>query len=106
MGALAVPTFQRIFSRAVEHFQVHRSIPKLLLHGFARGGLSYIRDSVTVPSANHLTGLRKEVGAPVGVIVLNIAAQALFTVGKPSPRSTPAISIQEFRLRRRPACLR
>src|SRR5437660_808204 len=27
IGALAVPTFQRIFSRAVLHFQAHRSIP-------------------------------------------------------------------------------
>jgi hypothetical protein len=81
VGALLVPTFQRIFSRAVEHFQVHRSIPKLLMHGFARGGLSYIRDAVTLPSASHLAGLRREAGVPVGVIALNIAAQALFTVG-------------------------
>src|SRR5579859_158335 len=80
-GALSVPTFQRNFSRAVQHFQVHRSLPKLLLHGFARGGLSYIRDSVTVPSVSHLTGLRREVGVPVSVILLNIGAQTLLTVG-------------------------
>jgi hypothetical protein len=81
VGTLAVPTFQRIFSRAVEHFQVHRSVPKLLMHGFARGGLSYIRDSVTVPSTRHLQGLRKEMGAPARVIALNVGAQALLTVG-------------------------
>jgi len=81
VGTLAVPTFQRIFSRAVEHFQVHRSIPKLLLHGFARGGISYIRDSVTLPSPRHLEGLRKEIGTPMRVIALNIGAQALLTVG-------------------------
>ena len=80
-GALAVPTFQRIFSRAVQHFQVHRSLPKLLLHGFARGGLSYIRDAVTVPSASHLTSLRRDAAVPVRVILLNIGAQALLTVG-------------------------
>ncbi|MGH1558286.1 lipid II flippase family protein [Caulobacter segnis] len=28
---LAIPTAQRLFTRAVAHFQVHRSIPKLLL---------------------------------------------------------------------------
>lgn len=81
VGALAVPTFQRIFSRAVQHFQVHRSLPKLLLHGFARGGLSYIRDSVTVPSVSHLTGLRRDAAVPMRVIALNIGAQALLTVG-------------------------
>jgi hypothetical protein len=81
VGAFAVPTFQRIFSRAVTHFQVHRSIPKLLLHGFAKGGLSYLRDSVTLPSANHLKGVGREVGVPWRVIALNIGAQALLTVG-------------------------
>jgi hypothetical protein len=81
IGALAVPTFQRIFSRAVLHFQVHRSIPKLLLHGLAKGGLSYIRDAMTVPSAKHVTGLRGDAGVPMGVIGLNIGAQALLTVG-------------------------
>jgi hypothetical protein len=39
-GALLIPTFQRVFCRAVEHFQVHRSVPKLVLHGFFKGGLS------------------------------------------------------------------
>ena len=81
VGTLAVPTFQRIFSRAVEHFQANRSIPKLLLHGFAKGGLAYIRDAVTTPSPAQLRGLKREIGVPVGVIALNIAAQALLTVG-------------------------
>ena len=81
LGTLAVPTFQRIFSRAVEHFHANRSIPKLLLHGFAKGGLSYIRDSVTPPSTTHIRGLGREIGVPVGAIVLNVGAQALLTVG-------------------------
>ena len=79
-GALATPTFQRLFSRAVLHFQAHRSLPKLLLHGFARGGLSYIRDSVTMPSAAHLKDLRPGKAVTTRVIALNIGAQALATV--------------------------
>src|SRR6476660_199053 len=31
IGALLTPTFQRVFSKAVTHFQAHRSIPRLLL---------------------------------------------------------------------------
>ena len=80
VGAIAVPTFQRIFSRAVMHFQVHRSIPKLLLHGFARGGLSYIRDSVTPPNPAHIKDLRRGRELSLSVIGLNVAAQALVTV--------------------------
>lgn len=80
VGALAVPTFQRIFSRAVLHFQAHRSIPKLLLHGFAKGGLSYIRDSVTAPAPAHIKGLRLGKELSPSVIALNVGAQALVTV--------------------------
>jgi hypothetical protein len=81
IGALAVPTFQRIFSRAVLHFQAHRSIPKMILHGFAKGGLRYLRDAVTLPSPRHVRGLAREVSVPWSVIGLNVGAQALLTVG-------------------------
>src|SRR3979409_984220 len=33
-GALLIPSFRRLFSRAVLHFQVHRSLARLLMHGF------------------------------------------------------------------------
>ena len=79
-GALAVPTFQRLFSRAVIHFQAHRSIPKLLLHVFARGGLSYIRDAVTAPDPRHVRELKLTKSLSPRVIALNVATQALVTV--------------------------
>ncbi|MCK5909748.1 MAG: lipid II flippase Amj family protein [Caulobacter sp.] len=81
VGALAIPTAQRLFTRAVAHFQVHRSIPKLLMHAFAKGGLSYVRQSVALPSSSHLKGLKKKIDVPVRVIVMNVLAQALLTVG-------------------------
>lgn len=80
IGALMVPTFQRLFSRAVLHFQVHRSIPKLLMHGFARGGLAYIRDAATMPAMAHVKNVKLAEGLSPTVIGLNIAAQALVTV--------------------------
>jgi len=80
VGALSVPTFQRLFSRAVLHFQAHRSIPKLLLHVFAKGGLSYLRESVTAPAPQHLSDLKRRPEVSASVIVLNVGAQALVTV--------------------------
>ncbi len=80
VGTIAVPTFQRIFSRAVRHFQVNRSVPKLLLHGFAKGGLSYIKDSVVAPSAAHLKDVRLATELSPAVIALNVGAQALMTI--------------------------
>jgi hypothetical protein len=59
-GTITIPTFQRVFGRAVRHFQANRSIPKLLLRGFAKGGLTSIKDAVTLPSAAHLKEMRLE----------------------------------------------
>src|SRR5436190_21124305 len=58
VGAFLIPTFQRIFSRAVQDFQVHRSIPRLLLRVCFKGGLSHVKDSVSVPASGNLTALR------------------------------------------------
>jgi hypothetical protein len=80
LGALAVPTFQRIFSRAVIHFQVHRSIPRLLLQALTRGGVAYVRGAVTTPSPTHLRDLKRGRALSPGVIALNVGAQALVTV--------------------------
>ncbi|MGA0602725.1 lipid II flippase family protein [Caulobacter sp. KR2-114] len=80
VGALAVPTFQRLFSRAVLHFQAHRSIPKLLLHGLGREGRAYARGAVTLPAATHLKDLKRERALSAPVIGLNVGVQALATV--------------------------
>src|SRR5262245_31571213 len=80
-GAFLIPTFQRIFSRAVQDFQVHRSIPRLLLHILSRGGLAHIRDSVSVPVSANVTALRTGRSISTGTIALNIVAVSLWTVG-------------------------
>jgi len=81
VGAFLIPTFQRVFCRAVLHFQVHRSVPKLILHGFFKGGLSYVKDVASVPAASNMTGIRAKHGVSVRITVLNVAATALWTVG-------------------------
>src|SRR5690554_306941 len=44
-GAFLIPTFQRIFSKAVESFSVEKSIYKLLLHSFSRSGIKHFKKS-------------------------------------------------------------
>jgi len=81
VGAFMIPTFQRVFSRAVQHFQAHRSIPKLILHAFFKGGLSYVKLSASLPARGNVTGLRRARGISVWIIASNIGATALWTVG-------------------------
>jgi hypothetical protein len=81
IGGFLIPTFQRLFSRAVLHFQVHRSIPQLILHAFFRGGMGHIRDSVCLPASANLKQLSFRDGLTSGVFFLNLVAVALWTVG-------------------------
>jgi Alternate to MurJ len=81
VGAFLIPTFQRVFSRAVLHFQAHRSVPKLILHGFFKGGLSYVKDVASMPASGNLTDIHKAHGVSAWITVLNVGAVALWTVG-------------------------
>jgi len=72
---------QRAFCRAVEHFQVHRSAPKLLLHAVFKGGLSYIKTSASLPKPANVTGLREKSGVSISMTAMNVIATALWTVG-------------------------
>ncbi len=81
LGAILIPTFQRVFCRAVEHFQVHRSVPKLVLHGVFKGGLSYVRTSASLPKPANVSGLRQRSGVSLSMTAMNVIATALWTVG-------------------------
>jgi hypothetical protein len=81
VGALLIPTFQRVFSRAVLHFQVNRSVPRLLLRIFFQGGLAQLKDVASMPAAANITRIRAAEGISPWVIGLNVAAIALWTTG-------------------------
>ena len=80
-GAFIIPTFQRVFSKAVLDFQVYRSIPRLLLHICFKGGVSYIQDSVSVPASGNVKSIRPGHSISVGTIIINVVAISLWTVG-------------------------
>jgi len=81
VGALLIPTFQRLFSRAVLDFQQNRSIPRLLLRIFFKGGLAQLKDVASMPSAANITQIRAAHGISPCIVVLNVAAIALWTTG-------------------------
>jgi hypothetical protein len=81
VGALLIPTFQRIFSRAVLHFQVHRSFPQLLLRIFFKGGLSQLKSLTSLPSVSNVSQMRLGKDISTWVVFLNVVAVALWTIG-------------------------
>ena len=81
VGILLVPTAQRLFATAIGHFQRNRSTARMILRSATPGGLRTIREAVSMPAPTHFTALRKPRGVGWGVLLANVMAQALITVG-------------------------
>ena len=80
VGLLLIPTFQRVFSKAINRLETYRSVPKLLLRSFSRSGLREIRNAVSIPTTANITRLTLR-GAPRAILIYNALATALITVG-------------------------
>lgn len=81
VGAVLTPTFQRLFAKGIRAFNVHRSLPRLLLHAFTKGGIRHLTNAASVPSAEHLRFAESDKRVPMRVIVANALAHAVLTVG-------------------------
>jgi len=81
IGALLMPTFIRVFGKAVERFSIYRSIPKLILHSFSKAGIEQFKSSVSVPKKENLAQLKSLNMVPKKIILMNTIAFAISTVG-------------------------
>lgn len=80
-GALLMPTFIKIFGKAVSSFSIYRSIPKLLLHGFSKTGIEQFKNSLTKPKGDNIKQLKSLKKIPKKIVVLSTVAFAISTVG-------------------------
>jgi Alternate to MurJ len=81
VGGLLIPTFQRVLSRAVLNFSTHKSMGKLLLHGFSKAGILYFRDNLTMPARENISQIQINHQFPWKIFILNIVAVAILTIG-------------------------
>jgi hypothetical protein len=82
IGALLIPTFQRLFSKAVMSFSVNKSVPRLLLHAFSKTGIKQIILEVKLPvKGNFKVSKHKIRDFPVKIFIFNILASAILAVG-------------------------
>ena len=81
VGIVLVPSGQRLFARAIGHFQRDRSTTRMILRTATPSGLRTIRESISLPTAGQLGALAKPRGVGWGVLLANVLAQALITVG-------------------------
>lgn len=81
IGALLIPTFQRVLSKAVVNFSTHKSMSKLILYGFSKAGVAYFKENMTIPSRENVRNLKFDNTFPWRIFVMNIIAVAIITVG-------------------------
>lgn len=80
-GILLMSTFQRSFIKVVEAFNLYRSVPRLLLHGFSKTGIQHLKTSVTIPLTPNPGRWRAIWNFPLHIVLLNIIVEAILTVG-------------------------
>lgn len=84
VGAFLIPTFQKMFSKAVNHFSIEKSIPKLILHSFSKTGVKYMRDSIAIPVKESVTSINFK-NLPKRILVYNLVSVAIITAGAFAP---------------------
>jgi hypothetical protein len=84
IGAILIPTFQRILYKGVKSFSIDRSVSKLILHSFSKSGIRYMKDCISVPSKENVSQLTHK-KLPKKIIVYNLITVAVLTVGALAP---------------------
>ena len=80
VGMLLIPTFQRLFTRAIHSFGTYRSIPRLLLRGFTPSGWGHIAGAASLPNRKNFTQLSLR-HIPRKILLYNVVSTAFLTVG-------------------------
>lgn len=81
IGALLMPTFIKVFKKLVESFSIHRSIPRLIMHGFSKAGVEQFKNNLTQPKRSNIAQLKNFKGLPKKIIILNTLASSISIVG-------------------------
>jgi len=81
LGAVLIPTFQRLFARWVEAFGQRRSPFALLRHVASPAVIAHIREAVVMPRWGNLRTARDRPHIPWIVVAVNTLAMAVWSVG-------------------------
>jgi hypothetical protein len=81
MGALLIPTFQRLLSRWVEAVGTNRAPMAMLRRAASPAVLAHIREAAALPRWSNISRLCSGRHLPWSVIALNTLAMAVWSVG-------------------------
>jgi hypothetical protein len=81
VGALLIPTAQRLLSRWVEALGDKRSPVALLRRMASPATVAHVRESIVFPSWDNVTALASNRRLPTSVVIMNTLAMAIWSVG-------------------------
>jgi len=82
IGSGLIPTFQRLFSRAVIRFSADKSVPRLLWRALSKEGIKQIVSEIKLPDkGNYKLSTHKVPDFPIRIFIYNILASAILAVG-------------------------
>jgi hypothetical protein len=81
LGILITPTFQRLFTKAVEKFRDYHSIYRIIIGALSPAGFHYIRRSITIPSKGNFLFFNRREHIPCRYIFYNVVATAVWSTG-------------------------
>lgn len=84
IGTLLIPTFQRLFTKAVLSFSTNKSIFRLILHSFSKAGIKGISQNIKLPTKAHISKIDYK-KLPYRILIFNVITVALLTVGVFAP---------------------
>jgi hypothetical protein len=80
VGAMLIPTFQRVLSKMVLSFSEHKSVPKVLMKSITRSGMAHFKEAIAIPSIRNIKNLNyKEL--PMNVFIMNVVATSIISIG-------------------------
>jgi hypothetical protein len=91
LGALLIPSFTSLFSRAARAYEFHGSFPALLLHTLSLRGFSRISQHFRLPLPDSVQKASR-LNLPRSFLLLNIIVTAVYTVGISSTMYASALA--------------
>nr|WP_184311767.1 lipid II flippase Amj family protein [Anaerosolibacter carboniphilus] len=80
LGILFIPTFLKLFGKAVAKLEETGSIPGLVIHALSRGNMGRIARSATKPTRGMVEGLRFK-NIPKRLLLLNALITGIYSIG-------------------------
>ncbi|MFZ5945143.1 MAG: lipid II flippase Amj family protein [Bacillota bacterium] len=80
LGIIFIPTFLKVFSKAVDRLELTGSVPSIIVQALSIHNIKHIAKKATLPSKNMLRNLRyKEI--PKRLLIYNTVITGIYTIG-------------------------